>query len=214
MDYHHYMLSCNLKRTVYVQIFEVHNFRGLLTKHFAETIFADWEFWVYGIQKFRELNFCWVLGSTKTVKIIARCAHDQYVVPNHVHGRNTLTQYMVPKHGTMYWVSTKSHGRNLIHSPFGGKICLWFVVVHLVSLVQSEVASPPHVGCQAFDPPLVQPSPELKAVGFRLKFHFRRHRLLARLLAFPYIPRAPWTASPSPVGDGVLPDGGASGSGI
>ena len=43
------------------------NFRGAqfsriaFSKHLAETIFADQEFRVYGILKFRELNFCEML---------------------------------------------------------------------------------------------------------------------------------------------------------
>ena len=65
------------------------NFRGAqfsriaIPKHFAETIFADQEFRVYGIPlllalhfekvygilKFRELNFRRLLGSAKTAKI-------------------------------------------------------------------------------------------------------------------------------------------------
>ena len=41
--------------TVCVQIFEA-------SKHFAKTIFADHEFRVYGILKFRELNFRGLVG--------------------------------------------------------------------------------------------------------------------------------------------------------
>ena len=51
------------------------NFRGAqfsriaISKHFAETIFADQEFRVYSILKFRELNFRRLLKSVKTTKI-------------------------------------------------------------------------------------------------------------------------------------------------
>ena len=38
-------------------------------QHFAETIFADQEFRVYGFVKFRELNFRELLKSVKTAKI-------------------------------------------------------------------------------------------------------------------------------------------------
>ena len=43
--------------------------RIALSKHFAETLFADQEFRVYGILKFRELNFRELLESAKTAKI-------------------------------------------------------------------------------------------------------------------------------------------------
>ena len=49
-----------------------------LSKHFAETIFADQEFRVYGILKFRELNFRGLLKSAKTAKIMHRENLDSY----------------------------------------------------------------------------------------------------------------------------------------
>ena len=51
------------------------NFRGAqfsriaISKHFAETIFAEQAFRVYGIVKFRKLNFRGLLESAKTAKI-------------------------------------------------------------------------------------------------------------------------------------------------
>ena len=51
------------------------NFRGAqfpqiaISKHFAETIFVDQEFRVYGNLNFRELNFRGLLKSVKTAKI-------------------------------------------------------------------------------------------------------------------------------------------------
>ena len=56
--------------TVYVQIFEAHNFRGLLFPNiFAETIFADKEFRAYSNLKFCKLNFRGMGGSMTTAKI-------------------------------------------------------------------------------------------------------------------------------------------------
>ena len=52
--------------------------RIAISKHFAETVFVDQEFRVYGIQKFRELNFRGLLKSVKTAKIMRRKNLDVY----------------------------------------------------------------------------------------------------------------------------------------
>ena len=70
------------------------NFRGAqfsrigISKQFAETIFVDQEFRVYGILKFRELNFRGLLESAKTAKttllenldVYGTCTHNETVL--------------------------------------------------------------------------------------------------------------------------------------
>ena len=65
------------------------NFQGTqfspiaISKHFTETIFADQEFPVYGILKFRELNFHELLKSAKTAKSTHLENLDIYGSANH-----------------------------------------------------------------------------------------------------------------------------------
>ena len=66
---------------VYVQIFAAHNFRGLLFPNISQKQFLrikSFEYIVYTILKFRELNFRALLKSAKTAKIM-RCENlDTY----------------------------------------------------------------------------------------------------------------------------------------
>ena len=74
-----------LWHTLWTCIYRIRpNFRGAqfsrvaLSKHFAETIFADEEFRIYSILKFRELNFRGLLKSAKTAKIMRLKNLDAY----------------------------------------------------------------------------------------------------------------------------------------
>ena len=72
------------------------NFRGAqfsriaISKHFVETIFADQEFRVYGILKFRQLNFRGLLatGSAKTAKITCLENLHLYDILSYLHRVN------------------------------------------------------------------------------------------------------------------------------
>ena len=84
-----YNFSDEQQNTAYVQIFEARNFRGLL---FPNSFVAQ-EFRVYRILKFRELNFCGLLGSAKTAKITRLENLDVYGMSIFSNHANLLLQF-------------------------------------------------------------------------------------------------------------------------